>query len=155
LNTDDYVLRIAAATPVQLVIINHEIMMAYITDALEALDKGDTPAFDKSVNGAKNSLESLINGLNFETEIAHELYDLYLYAGERLNRVCFSADKDAAQDVLAMFGNLLEGWRFIEDTPDTRVDENVSVPKVYAGLTYHRDGLAEYVVEDENRGFKA
>jgi len=156
-NKEDYTLRIAKATPVQLVIINHELLVAFIADALSAFEDGDISKFYKKINLSKHALTQLIEGLDFENPIAQELYDLYLYAGERLNKALFSKDTDAAREVSEMFTTLLEGWQEIEHTPDDRIaaaDEG-EVLQVYAGLTYSKNGLSEYIPEDENRGFKA
>ena len=157
MNKNDYILRIAQATPVQLVIINHELLLAFITEAITAFEEGETELFFQNINKSKDALSQLIEGLDFENPIAQELYDLYLYAGERLNKALFGKDTDAAKEISEMFQNLLEGWQAIEDTPDDRLTEasGQEGPQVYAGLTYHKDGLSEYIPQDENRGFKA
>jgi len=156
-NKEDYILRIAQATPVQLVIITNELMVAFITEALDALKDSNIELFDHNINKAKDALMQLIDGLDFENPIAQELYELYLYANERLNKAFFARDADSAQEILEMFQNLLEGWVAIENTPDDRIAETLAeeAPQVFAGLTYGRDGLSEYIPEDEGRGFKA
>jgi len=157
--TDEYILRISQATPVQLVIINHELLINFLTGALESFEKGEQENFYKGINKTKDALTQLIEGLDFENPIAHDLYNLYQYAGERLNKALFADDTEAAKEVLEMFGELLEGWQAIEDTPDDRLEPSTELnqtPQVFAGLTYGRDGgLEEYIPEDEGRGFKA
>lgn len=157
MNKEDYTLRIAQATPVQLVIINHELLVDFVTGALTAFESGELELFYQYLNKSKDALTQLIEGLDFEHEIAHELYNLYLYAGERLNKALFSKDKGAALEVKEMFLELLEGWQAIEDTPDERIAETPAQdgPQVYAGLTYGREGLTEYIPEDGDAGFKA
>jgi len=150
---EDYVVRIANATPVQLVVINHELLVGFIDQGLAALEAEELEPFELAINKAKNALQQLIEGLDYETEIAQELYDLYLYAGEQLNKAFFGRDAEPARVVRQMFELLLEGWRTIEDTPDDRAQEPEI--QVYAGLTYEKDGLSEYVDQDESRGFKA
>ena len=156
-NVEDYTLRIAQATPVQLVIINHELLVDFVDAALAAFDAGELETFYQNINKSKDALTQLIEGLNFENTIAQDLYDLYLYAGERLNKALFGKDKNAAEEVREMFATLLEGWQEIKDTPDERVSEtqNIDGPQVYAGLTYGKDGLSEYIPDDESKGFKA
>jgi len=157
LNKEDYTLRIAQATPVQLVIINHEILLDFAAEALAAFEKDEIETFHLYIGKTKDALQQLVNGLDFENSVAQELYTLYLYAGECLNKALFGNDKEAAAEVSEMFTTLLEGWREIEDTPDERVSDAVpqGAPQVYAGLTYGRDGLSEYVSEDAGKGFKA
>lgn len=155
---EDYTLRIAQATPVQLVIINHELLTAFITEALLALENDDTELFYQGINKSKDALTQLVNGLDFENPIAQELYNLYLYASERLNKALFGKDAQAAEEVKSMFEELLEAWQAIEDTPDERLTKNplTAGPQVYAGLTYGKDGeLSEYIPGEEGRGYKA
>lgn len=158
MNIEDYTLRIAQATPVQLVIINHELLISFLTEAISALRKNDTESFYQQINKSKGALTELMEGLNFEYEVAHNLYDIYIYAGERLNKALFGKDIQAAEEIKEIFEDLLEAWEAIKDTPDDRIaqaPENEKAQQVYAGLTYGRDGLDEYIPEDENRGFKA
>ena len=157
MNKEDYTLRIVQATPVQLVIISHELLIDFLNVAITAFDEGDTDLFFKNINKSKDALTQLIDGLDYSNEVAQSLYSLYQYAGERLNKALFGKDVEAAKEILEMFCTLLQGWQAIEDTPDDRLSEapeNES-PQVYAGLTYHKDGLAEYIPQDEGRGFKA
>jgi flagellar biosynthetic protein FliS len=156
-NKEDYVLRIAQATPVQLVIINHELLVAFIDDALSAIEKGETDLFHQNISKAKDALTQLIDGLDPENPIARKLSDLYLFAGERLNKALFGNDPEAAFEVSEMFKDLLEGWQAIENTPDDRLTEAPaqSGPQVYAGLTYGKDGLSEYIPDSGDSGFKA
>ena len=161
MNKEDYTLRISQATPVQLVIINHELLVAFAEEALKAYEMGELEDFFLNINKAKDALTQLIEGLDFENPIAQDLYELYLYAGDRLNKALFGKNTDAIKEVIEMFITLLEGWQAIEDTPDERILEELNQqaqagPQVYAGLTYGKDGeLTEYIPEDEGRGFKA
>lgn len=153
---EDYTLRIAQATPVQLVIINHELLVAFIEEAQTAFENKEFELFYRQINKSKDALTQLIEGLDMENEIAQELYNLYLYAGEQLNKALFSKDISAAEEIKEMFKELLEGWQAIENTADDRLKEAPAQgPQVFAGLTYHKDGLSEYIPEDEKRGYKA
>ena len=156
MSIEDYTLRISQATPVQLVIINHEILLDFINRALEASVNGDMNLYYEQINKTKNALTQLIEGLDFNYEIAHELFNLYKYAGERLNKALYSDETEAAEEIKEMFTELLDGWQSIEDTPDERISEaSETGQRVYAGLTYGKDGLDEYIPEDETRGFQA
>lgn len=157
MNIEEYTQRISEATPVQLVIINHELLLVFIAEAKTAYKKDDLESFYTHINKSKDALTQLIEGLDFDNPIAQDLYDLYLYAGEKLNKALFGKDIPAAEEVEEMFTNLLEGWQAIEDTPDDRIAEVSEAPpqQVFAGLTYGKDGLDEYIPEDESRGFKA
>lgn len=157
MNKEDYTLRIARATPVQLVIINHELLLDFVTQAIGAYENGELELFYRHINKSKDALAQLMEGLDFGQPIAHELHNLYIYAGERLNKALFNKEAAAAEEIAEMFKELLEGWQAIEDTADDRIAEapGQDGPRVYAGLTYGKDGLDEYIPEDEGKGFKA
>ena len=142
-------------------------MVNFLTVAIESFeaDAQDLNQFFNHIGKAKDALMQLVSGLDFENEIAQGLYDIYLYAGECLNKALFSKDVDAAKELKGLFTELLEGWQAIEGTPDDRIietplPEDISHPQdgahIYAGLTYGKDGeLSEYIPESEDRGFKA
>ena len=149
---EEYNRRIAVARPVQLVIITHELLLEFLEIGIEGFEEGDMEKFYFGVNKAKSALAELMDGIDHDNEIGKGLYELYLYAGERLNKAYFAKLKEVAEEIKEMFEVLLEGWRGIEDTPDNRA----MGPQVVAGLTYGRGGeLSEYVEGDEGGGFRA
>ncbi|MCL2015361.1 MAG: hypothetical protein FWG68_03830, partial [Defluviitaleaceae bacterium] len=64
INKEDYTLRIANATPVQLVVINHELLLAFIEEALAAHAAHEPAVYYKKINKAKDALTQLIEGLD-------------------------------------------------------------------------------------------
>ncbi|MCL1987962.1 MAG: flagellar protein FliS [Firmicutes bacterium] len=159
INKEDYTLRIANATPVQLVVINYELLLAFVDEALTAHSVNDKAEYYKKIGKTKEAITQLIEGLDLDNEVAQNLYQLYQYAWERLNKALFTGDfvgsANAVIEVQQMFATLLEGWQQIENTPDDRIAEHQADSKVYAGLTYGKDGLNEYIPQDGNEGFKA
>lgn len=161
INTDDYTLRISQASPAQLVVINYELIEAFLTDALEAygpeavIRAEDKPVFAQHIEKAKNGLTQLIRGLNFEIIIAHDLYQIYEYVNGLLNAAYFSYKRDAAAEALSLMRTLLEGWREAARQEPDAAPVTDGAPQVYAGLTYQKDGLSEYVVQDNGRGYQA
>lgn len=146
MDKDVYSARIAAANPAQLVVINFELILAFI----------DSGQFEK----AKNGLEQLVRALNFEIPLAHDFYGVYKYINERLTAAQFSSDENTvnatAAEARELLQTLLTGWQDVEkqvaDLPAVAGES----PAVYSGLTYGRDGTAdEYVDDTDKKGYMA
>lgn len=154
-----YIQRISQANPVQLVVINLEIILDFLTVARESLGVPEG-GFTEDIAKAKAALEQLIDSLDFNVSLSHDFYNLYKYIFQLLCDAEFSSDKNSASDKLSeandIVSALLKGWREAEannaDMPPVAQD----APKIYAGLTYGRDGTAnEYVDTDNGRGYMA
>ncbi|MCL2187140.1 MAG: flagellar protein FliS [Defluviitaleaceae bacterium] len=148
INKEEYTARISKANPAQLVVINFELLIAFIGDG----------QFEK----AKNALEQLVRSLNFEITLAHDFYEVYKYVNQLLNTAHFSRDeaesKKASAEAQELLETLLVGWKDAEnqvaalDLPPVAGDS----PTIYSGLTYGRDGQAdEYIDDGDKKGFMA
>jgi hypothetical protein len=146
INKDSFSMRIANANPAQMVVINFELVIAFIDDG--------------QIEKAKNGLEQLVRSLNFEIPLAHDFYDIYRYINELLVRAQLSQDKNtadnAAEEARELLETLLVGWQDVEkqvaDLPPVAGES----PKVYSGLTYSNDGKAdEYIDDDNKKGYMA
>ncbi|MCL2604891.1 MAG: flagellar protein FliS [Defluviitaleaceae bacterium] len=145
-DANEYRLRIANANPAQLVVINFEMVIVFLDDG--------------QIEKAKDALEQLVRSLNFEISLAHDFYEIYKYINELLITAQFSKDEvivtQSVSEVRELMGTLLDGWRNVEkqvaDLPPVAGES----PKIYAGLTYSRDGqVDEYVDEGNNKGYMA
>ncbi|MCL2357500.1 MAG: flagellar protein FliS [Defluviitaleaceae bacterium] len=150
-----YMLRISQASPVGLVVINFELILEYLNEAIAYSNNKET--FRAAVQKAKDGLEQLIQALDFSAPVAHDFYEIYQYSYKLLCDVHFSSDAEAAcsvlKDVAELMETLLEGWKV---TAENAGAEEENAPKVYAGLTYGKDGSAnEYIDETNDRGFMA
>jgi flagellin-specific chaperone FliS len=158
---ESYTLRIsqAQAATGQLVVITFELAAEFIRQAMAAHEqKGEKAddAYRAHLDKAKLAVMQLIKGLDFTSPLAQEFYDIYQYVYKLLTDAFFKLDTRPAAEALELMQTLLIGWREaakVEAASQPVMAE--SSPQVYAGLTYARDGLAEYVVQDESRGFKA
>jgi flagellar biosynthetic protein FliS len=159
INAEDYALRIKQASPAQLVVINYALVTEFLRGALESLDGGDKEAFAFHVDKAKDGLMKLIGGLNFEITLAHELYAVYRYLYERLTGAFFRYERKPVEEALSLTEILAEGFRdAVKQQPAEASAGSVqteTAPQVFAGLTYERDGLAEYIDQKNERGYRA
>ena len=135
---DEYKQRILAANPVGLVVINLELCIKFIKD--------------NSMIKAIDALQELIKSLDFQVPLSHEFYEIYKYINRLLNKAMSSNDQDASKEALELLEMLLEGWKKLEtETKDIPPVNNA--PKIYAGLTYGRDGSANEYVEESSKGY--
>ena len=158
IDTSAYILRISQANPVQLVVINFELVIEFLQAALS--DDGSDDVYYSHIQKAKNALEQLIQSLDFEVSVSHDFYEIYNYAYRRLCEIHFkSADKAATtlNELVELMQALLVGW---QDAASKAEAESAApqgdAPKIYAGLTYGKNGQAvEYIDENKDRGYMA
>ncbi len=154
LTTEDYVARIANATPLQLVIISYELIIKYIEDASDCID--NEKMFEFNLNKSKDFLDDLKNSLDMSLEISRNLMSLYNYVGQQISYYRFSKKSEHAEEAKKVINELLDGWRTIENQEEDKTPLMENTQQLYAGLTYDRSGkLSEYVETDAKRGFKA
>ena len=150
-----YTLRITQANPTELVVILYEMLLCYLEEGRDALEKEDTAAFKEAVRKARGCLNELLQSLNVKYEPAPALQQLYLFCIRRL------ALGEAKQSI----GLLSEIERVIKPLRDAYgqiAGQNQLGPvmnnsqAVYAGLTYGRNTLTENMADQgTNRGMLA
>jgi flagellar biosynthetic protein FliS len=158
-NREEYVSRIGQASPAQLVVINFELIVDALMDAINACQtKQDQDIYCEHISRAQNGLSQLINGLNMEVPMSLSFYELYRYANQVLSKAYYKPNVEEPKEVLELMNTVLAGWRQITPTEDegSLTQQQDSRPQRFAGLTYNRSGqLEEYVTDTESRGFKA
>lgn len=155
-----FTLRISQATPAGLVVINYELIAAFLTDAIDIfankveLNAEEKELFRQHVSKARDGITQLINSLDFDIGMAHDLYQIYEYIFRLLIDAFFGCKRAAATEALELTETLLTGWREAAKQELNAVPVS-DAPQVYAGLTYHRDGLSEHVMNDDAHEYKA
>ncbi|MCL2198429.1 MAG: flagellar protein FliS [Defluviitaleaceae bacterium] len=160
IDTSAYMVRISQASPAGLVVINFELILDFLNEALESA--GEREIFRQHLQKAKEGIEQLIQSLDFEVPVSQTFYDIYSYCYKLLCDVQFSTDSEAAcsavKEVQEYMEKLLEGWRETAEKSNLEptAEATEDTPKVYTGLTYGRDGQAnEYIDENKDRGYMA
>jgi len=157
-----YMLRISQASSAGLVVINFELIIEFLNEAVAEVNNKEN--YRAAIQKAKDGLEQLIQSLDFEVSLSHDFYEIYNYSYKLLCDVHFSSDSEAAcavvKEVVELMEMLLVGWRNTAEKADAEMDATAVAgedsPKVYAGLTYGRDGQAnEYIDENKDRGYMA
>ena len=147
--------RIVSASQNDLVVINYEMLMAELDEAIEKFDLESMTAYNTAMTRATKLLNELSQNLDFAYEISKDLMSLYIFVNKKFIEASTENSVQplhTAQDVLS---SLLVGWKEANKTEanDTPVIQNSQ--QLYAGLTYGKDSLNETVYEHQGRGFKA
>lgn len=152
----DFTRRLSQCNRGELIIIMYDIVFAYISDAKKAYEDEDHEAYKYAIRKVQQSIQELMQSLDFSFEISKNLYSLYLFCKKETSR--------------ALYENRLEGLfeaekilRRLYGSFQTAAAEDHSAPlmsntqQVYAGLTYGRTNLNEsYLGMDySHRGFLA
>ena len=154
LTTEDYVAKIASATPLQLVIITYELVEKYIDDAMECID--DAKKFEFNLNKSRAFLDDLKNSLDMSFEVSKNLMSLYNYVSQQISYYSFNKKEEHIIEAKKVLNELLDGWKAIENEEKDKTPLMENTQQLYAGLTYDKSGqLSEYVDTDAKRGFKA
>ena len=144
----EFTRRITAANRTEMVVITYEIALEYLKEADEA---GSGEPFYEAVKHAKRCIEQLRNVLDYNYEISHTLMRLYNFISEELDRAVMRNDPSCYTESRKILTELHEAWSEIADQDDSgQMMQNTE--KVYAGLTYGREGAAESTA-DPVRGF--
>ena len=154
---DKYIQRINEASPLQLTIINYELLLANILDGRKAAPRSAecTAALDK----ARECLATLFTTLDMNIEFSKDLANLYLYVNKCIIHAGMRRTDDEKNvmldDAAKILSELKTAWQTLA------ADENLLAKmaegeQTYAGLTYGKDGkLEEYQDFDPNKGYKA
>lgn len=153
---NEFQARIVNANRGELLVINYEMLLIEITEAIEAIDEGNEEAFGKAMVTSHKLLRELTAGLDFEYEISKELMSIYIFVNKKFIDASIKKSRDSLEEAKNVLTILLSGWKL--SSPEG-IDMEAPViengQKVYAGLTYGRNNLNESVDVDRTRGFKA
>jgi len=145
--------RIVNAGRSELLIINYEMLLAQLDDAIESLKAQDYDEFSRSMINSHKLLRELSSGLDFKYEISKELMSIYIYVNKKFVDASTSHKINDLLEATKILSVLLEGWKLTEYEEEEPVVSNGQ--KVYAGLTYGRNDLNEMVDNNPSRGYRA
>lgn len=156
----DFANKIKNATPLQLTVINYELLLYFMDEASAALI--GSPECTAALENARASLEELHGSLDMDIEFSKDLGNLYIFVNKCLIHAgmkragCDEEKNNLLAEARGIVAELLDAWQTLD------ADENLyekllgSSQKIFAGLTYGRDGkLEEYQDFDPDRGYKA
>lgn len=151
----DYVAKISNASPLQLIIINFEIIIDYINESKQYIGTKNKN-FDFNVKKSRQFLSELRYSLNMEYEISANLMSVYNFIDSQLAHYLFNEKIEIANHCINILNNILEGFKDIENKEEDKSSLMENTQQIFAGLTYDKKGnLEEFIDTDTNRGFKA
>ena len=154
---EEYMTRIANATPLQLTIILYELAIGFIDGAMAA--QARSAELKTAISKARGAVEELFASLDMDVPTAEELANLLLYVNRLLIQSNVQRDEHKKNLLLAdarkiMF-ELHNAWQQLETTDALAEKIFENAPQVFAGLTYSKDGqLAEFIEDNPDRGYK-
>lgn len=148
-----YAKRISQASRTELIVIMFDMFNDYIKDAKKASQDGDVEKMRKNIRQARKVVNRLIESLDLKYDISIKLMSIYLFINRELLKADIHADVSKTEELSNMMSKLQSAFKEIGDSEDEEpVMKNVQ--SVYAGLTYGRRELNEYVDTAGNREFK-
>ena len=153
----DFAKRIENATPMQLTVINYELLL-YFMDEARAAAVG-TPECATALERARAATAELHAALDMNIEFSKDLGNLYLYINKCLIHAGMKrndAEKNAQLvDARGIVTEMLEAWQTLNEDPELYKRHLADNQKIFAGLTYGKDGqLEEYQDFDPDRGYR-
>lgn len=147
--------RIVTASQNDLVVINYEMLLAELDEAVEFFGSEDLSAFSRSMKKAGKMLNELSYNLDFKYDISRDLMSLYIFVNRKIIEASQSTSVEPIFSAQAVLNSLLVGWKeaareMVQDVPLIQNGQ-----QLYAGLTYGKKHLNETVYNEGSRGFKA
>nr|WP_317357390.1 flagellar protein FliS [uncultured Tyzzerella sp.] len=154
INKQDYVAKIATASPLKLVIINFEIIFDYIEESKKNIN--NEKDFDFNIFKARQFLSELRGSLNMKYEISLQLLNMYNYVDKQLAIFLFSKKLEDLEAGTKVLKTIMSAFEEIEEQEKDKTAIMENTDAIYAGLTYGKNGqLQEFVDIRHNKGFKA
>ncbi len=159
--------RIVHATKSQLVVINFELIIAYLREAelmLNSSSENDTSKnnndnkaeFMKNIQCARNFLYELIASLDMKYPISSELFNLYNVIDQRILKFLYKEDLTFSKEAIELLKTVKSAFTELDELEEdnTPLVDNAEV--IYSGLTYNRNMTpTEFINPSSNRGFQA
>ena len=153
--TQQFTLRITQANPTEMVVILYEMLLCYLEEGKEALEKRDTAAFKEANRKSRGCLNELLQSLNMEYEPAPALQQLYLFCIRRLALSEVKQNTELLAEIERVIKPLCDAYGQIAGQNQVGPVMNNS-QAVYAGLTYGKNTLTENMADQgTNRGMLA
>lgn len=150
----EYKERIIAANRSELIVIMYEMLFSYMEDVYEGIDKDEWVDAKEAINHAEAVVRRLIDDLDFNYDIAKELYPLYDFVLRRFAVARIKKSAEPVRQAETILRNLYKGMLDMaaEDNSPALMQNREDM---YLGLTYGRNSLNEISTGVNKRGFYA
>ncbi len=145
---DQYKKRVSSASPLELTNISFELFEHYTNEAINA-DR-NSAEFIKNATKARDFIIMLNDTLDKNYEISENLTQIYQYIIKILNDGIENKEPIFLKDALRVLSPLESAFKDIENDGYGQLNKNNFDTNVFAGLTYGKSGINEFV--DESNG---
>ena len=139
-----------------LILVLFDMQKIYVTDGLEAYDRGDIEEYVRQINQARKVLNELLGCLDAGDPLARRVIAVMRFIYRKLTDSTVRRKPDDLDRCQDMMDNLRVGFVRLQEIDDEGpVMKNTH--QVYAGLTYGKGKLNESIqgVDYAKRGYKA
>ena len=145
--------RITQANRTQLVVILYDMILTYLKDAATAQEIGCEQEFKKDMQCARNCISELRGSLDFNYDLARNLFAIYAFADRELAHDMRGISAEQLVQITGMFQKLRDAYHTISKEDQSQpLMENAQ--DVYAGFTYNRTDVNESLLQyGTARGF--
>ncbi len=151
----EFTLKISQANKTQLITILYEMVIEYISDAMDDFSVGSRESADKNINLAQSCIDELIMSLKMEYDLAKSLRNIYIFSKKELTAAAGGCNMHRMWRVKQNFKKLWEAYKVLEKEDESQPLMG-NIQTVYAGLTYGKYRLNEDVTAvSMNRGYMA
>lgn len=149
-------LRVTQANQSELTVITYEIVLKYISDAVNALCEKDMDNYMIYNTKAREFLRELMAALTYTDEVSFNLIKIYAFVHDLLVKAEHDKDKGKLETASRLLNTLLEAFRKVAKS-DNSPAVMMNTQQVYAGLTYGKGYLNETTLDNNitGRGFQA
>lgn len=150
----DFTRRLSQCNGGEMIVIEYDIFYAYLEDAENAFELGG-PDFKDAIRHCDQVLVRLQNSLNFDYELAGQLFPLYEYARRQLALALATHKRKPMSFAKNVVDKLYTA--FVEVAKQDKSEPIMgNTQKVVAGMTYGKTSISEgYENYDRQRGFLA
>lgn len=150
----EFTFRITNANKSEMIVILCDMFDVYVTEAKDAIEKGNYEEFHDGIRKSRAVLSELIKSLNHQYEIGRNLYSLYRFFERCLIKADIRRDKTTLIPCMNMMRKLNESFEKVSKLdPTGAIMQNTE--SVYAGMTYGKNDINENMNSTYNRGFFA
>lgn len=150
----EFTRRISQSNRSQLTLVTYEICFAYLGEAEQCFEQAHWEGYKENIRHADQCVERLQETLDFQYDIAAQLYPLYSFCRSQLMRAIYQRRAEAMGHAKKVLDGLYAAFTEAAQQ-DTTEPLMHNTQQVYAGMTYGKEQLNENYREPASRGFFA
>ena len=140
------VANVVNASAGELLCITYEILLENIEKAISCAEN------EKYIQKAIKVIQMLTEDLNFEVQLSHELFRIYVYVQGLLVQ---HKGGEQLKEAYKLIDKIYQGYKKISEQEASKAPSMTNAQQIYAGLTYGANDLNEVHLSQGNRGYRA